>query len=407
MGMPMTDPATMATAPALELRGAAFSFGSGGGARDGGDGGRASAGLSDVSLTVAPGERLVLVGPSGVGKTTLLKGIAGLTPILAGRIHVMGADVTQRPPEARGAVYLHQSPVLFPHRTVAGNVAFPLEVRGVPRDEMARRVAEALDAVHLGGLAARRVGGLSGGERHRVALARAVVARPPLLLLDEPLAALDPGLRHEVRESILALQTRYAPGLILVTHDLADVGHLAHRVGVLLDGRLVQVATPEVLFRDPASLGVARFLGMGPEIEVVRDGQHWYHPALGRVAPMDGGLEDGAKGVPFFHPPRFPSPKHPARSGRQEPGPSHQPAREDGWSRFSIRGPAPWPPSGWVMRGPDSACPRPSTDRTSHGWGTRFSLRGIRIRSGCFQFRRRRGGGAGLGAMPGWHTRPP
>ena len=281
-------------APALELTGAAFPFGDGD-RRDGEPAARD--GLTGVDLAVAQGERLVLVGPSGVGKTTLLKGIAGLVPMRAGRVRVQGEDVTGHPPEARGAVYLHQSPVLFPHRTVAGNVAFPLEVRGASSGEIARRVAEALDAVHLGGLASRSVRGLSGGERHRVALARAVVARPPLLLLDEPLAALDPGLRSEVREAILVLQTHYAPGLVLVTHDLADVGHLAHRVGVVLEGRLAQVATPETLFQRPDSLAVARFLGMGPELTVTRAGAHWHHAELGAVAPVRGVGTDGAEGA--------------------------------------------------------------------------------------------------------------
>jgi ABC-type sugar transport system ATPase subunit len=272
---------------ALELRGAAFAFGSG----------PALAGLGGLDLQVAAGERLLLIGPSGVGKTTLLKGIAGLTPTHRGSIEINGRNVTLLPPEARGAVYLHQSPVLFPHLSVEGNVAFPLQIRGVPEAEVRTRVREALDAVRLGSVAARGAAELSGGERHRVALARAVVARPPVLLLDEPLASLDPALREEVRDAILALQTRYAPALILVTHDLADVGHLAHRVGVLLDGTLAQVTTPDALFRDPASLAVARFLGMGPELAVTRSGDAWYHADFGMLAPAGAGAGAGATAI--------------------------------------------------------------------------------------------------------------
>ena len=327
--------------PALVLRDAAFPFGTGNGGR--------IRGLSDIHLEVKRGERLLLVGPSGVGKTTLLKGIAGLTPLLAGTVHVLGQNVTALPPEARGAVYLHQSPVLFPHRTVEGNVAFPLEVRGVPRSEIAFRVQEVLDAVHMGALSTREIGALSGGERHRVALARAVVACPPLLLLDEPLTALDPALRAEVREAILTLQTRYAPGLVLVTHDLVDVGHLAHRVGVLLNGTLAQVASPKELFQNPASLAVARFLGMGPELEVTRDAGYWQHPDLGRVTPVRAGQAgEAGKAVIILPPTALSIQRHPQAEASpsvpailesvQYPGPTPTASLRvgDGNVRFSI-----------------------------------------------------------------------
>jgi ABC-type sugar transport system ATPase subunit len=232
----------------------------------GGDLAPGAPGLRGIELEVAPGERLVLVGASGEGKTTLLRAVAGLTPLRAGRVEIGGRTVTGLPPEKRGAVYLHQAPVLFPHLTVAENVAFPLRIRGVPREEREARVGEALEAVRIGVLAHRHIGALSGGERHRAALARAVVARPPLLLLDEPLSALDPGLRAEVRDAIVNLQAHYRPGIVLVTHDLDEAGRMGHRVGIVMDRTIVRLAPPAELFRDPGSLAVARFLGYRNEL---------------------------------------------------------------------------------------------------------------------------------------------
>lgn len=230
-------------------------------------------GLKGIELEAAAGERLAIVGPSGSGKTTLLKAIAGLVRPAAGRVEIAGRAVTALPPERREAVYLHQEPVLFPHLSVAGNVGFPLRVRRVPRREIDLRVAGALEAVRLAPLAGRSPAALSGGERHRVALARAVVARPALLLLDEPLTGLDPALRAEVREALGAVHRSSRAALLLVTHDLDDAGLLADRIGVLLDGRLAQVAPPEELFARPASLAVARLLGIPNELPVeVRDG---------------------------------------------------------------------------------------------------------------------------------------
>jgi putative spermidine/putrescine transport system ATP-binding protein len=234
----------------------------------GGDPRPGAPGIGPVDLEVAPGERLVLVGASGEGKTTLLRTVAGLLPARSGRIEVGGIDATSLPPERRGAVYLHQSPVLFPHLTVEENVAFPLRVRGVPRGEIRARVREALESVRLDGLASRGPGALSGGQRHRVALARAVVAEPALLLLDEPLSSLDPQLRHEVRDALLRLQERYRPGVVLVTHDLEEAGLLGHRVGLVMGGRIAQLEAPDRLFLAPGSLAVARFLGYRNEVSL-------------------------------------------------------------------------------------------------------------------------------------------
>lgn len=223
-------------------------------------------GLEPVSFAVEPGERLVVVGASGAGKTTLLRAIAGLAPIAAGRIEIGGREVTALPPERRGAVYLHQTPTLFPHLSVFENVAFPLRVRRARDGEIRERVRYVLAAVRMEELAGRMPWTLSGGQRHRAALARAIVARPALMLLDEPLSSLDPALREEVREAIITIQDEYRPALVLVTHDLDEAGLLADRIGVLLDRRLAEVATPARLFASPESLATARFLGIPNEV---------------------------------------------------------------------------------------------------------------------------------------------
>ncbi|GAC1647399.1 MAG: ABC transporter ATP-binding protein [Gemmatimonadaceae bacterium] len=223
-------------------------------------------GLDDLSLTVAAGERVVVLGPSGVGKTTLLRAVAGLARVRAGSIYVGAEDATSLPPERRGVVYLHQSPVLFSHLTVAENVAFPLRVRGESGKAVLLRVRTALGIMQLEGFDHRAVYTLSGGQRHRVALARAIAARPAALLLDEPLSALDPVLRDEVRTAIIAAQTEYGPAMMLVTHDLDDAGVLADRIAVLLDGHVAQLAAPAEVFSRPATLSVARFLGFYQQV---------------------------------------------------------------------------------------------------------------------------------------------
>ena len=240
-------------------------------------------GLSSISLEVAAGERVAIVGASGVGKTSLLRAIAGLTPVTSGTVEIAGVDVTPRSPERRDAVYLHQSPLLFPHLDVLENVAFPLRVRGVPEDETMRRARRALSDVRLEALERRRPVTLSGGQKHRVALARAVVARPAVLLLDEPLSALDPTLRDEMRRAIVALQEEYGPALLLVTHDLDEAGILGARVGVLLDGGLAQVSPPGELFSRPATLAVARFLGLGNEVRGIGSEDGYFVSPQGRI----------------------------------------------------------------------------------------------------------------------------
>ena len=222
----------------------------------------AGAGLTDVSFAVARGQRLAIVGPSGVGKTTLLRAISGLSPTTTGRIVVNGLDVTALLPEQRDVVYLHQTPVLFEHLSVGENVAFPLRIRRVADAVIHARVTSALAAVRLDGLERRTPHALSGGQRHRVALARAITARPAVLLLDEPLSALDPSLRDEVRAAIVAAQEESGAAIVFVTHDFDDAGVLADEVAVLLGGTIAQRAAPATLFAHPVSLDVARLLGV-------------------------------------------------------------------------------------------------------------------------------------------------
>ena len=250
-------------------------------------------GLASVSVTVARSRRLAIVGPSGAGKTTLLRAVAGLAPVVNGRILVDGRDVTALSPEKRDIVYLHQTPVLFEHLSVGENVAFPLRVRRVRDDDVRVRVAAALTAMQLPGLESRAPRTLSGGQRHRVALARAIVARPAVLLLDEPLSALDPALRADVRAAIIAAQSESAPAIVFVTHDFDDAGALADEVAVLLDGTIAQCAAPGALFAAPATLGVARLLGVYQTMTGHVRGAGGVECALGTL-PIGTQLREGA-----------------------------------------------------------------------------------------------------------------
>jgi putative spermidine/putrescine transport system ATP-binding protein len=214
-----------------------------------------------LSLAVPRGALLALLGPSGCGKTTTLRLIAGLERADAGRVRVAGRDVTDLPPEARNMGVVFQSYALFPHLSAAGNVGFGLETRPLSRAERAARVAEALAMVGLADLAARRPRQLSGGQQQRVALARALAIRPELLLLDEPLSALDAQLRDGVREEIRALQQRLGTTAVFVTHDQSEALAMADLVAVMDRGRLEQCDTPETLFERPATPFVAGFVG--------------------------------------------------------------------------------------------------------------------------------------------------
>ena len=217
--------------------------------------------VDGVALEVKQGEFVTILGPSGSGKSTLLNLIAGLIEPTAGRILIGGRDVTGLPAAQRSVGLVFQSYALFPHMTVLGNVAFPLRVRGCPRAEVERRVAEALRLVRLSGLEHRKPHQLSGGQQQRVALARAMVFEPAVLLLDEPLAALDRKLREEVRGELRRLQRAVGVTTLLVTHDQDEALSLSDSIVVLNDGEVQQIGSPHETYLHPTNRFVADFLG--------------------------------------------------------------------------------------------------------------------------------------------------
>jgi thiamine transport system ATP-binding protein len=249
--------------------------------------------LDAVSLEVGAGERLALLGPSGSGKSTSLRVAAGLQRPTAGRVLLDGADVTGVPPHRRGIGLVFQDAALFPHRDVAGNVGFGPKVRHLPDGDRTARVAEALELVGLAGTERRDVTTLSGGEAQRVALARALAPRPRVILLDEPLGALDGPLRQRLQDDLRELFERLSLTVVHVTHDVGEAFALGDRVAVLREGRVAQVATPEGLWARPADDWVARFLGMG---NVVPNGDRATvtRPDAVRVMPGGGATVLGA-----------------------------------------------------------------------------------------------------------------
>jgi len=217
--------------------------------------------LRDISLTIEPGEFFALLGPSGSGKSTLLRVIAGFAQAKAGRVLVDGRDISAVPPWKRDIGMVFQNYALWPHMTVQDNVAFGLEERKLPRNEVRRKVAAALDLVGLGDLAARRPSQLSGGQQQRVALARTIAIEPKVLLLDEPLSNLDAKLRVHMRVELLALQRKLGVTTIFVTHDQEEALSISDRVAVLDAGVIQQVGTPVELFDHPANRFIANFVG--------------------------------------------------------------------------------------------------------------------------------------------------
>jgi putrescine transport system ATP-binding protein len=217
--------------------------------------------VEDLTLDIFGGEFFALLGPSGCGKTTLLRLLAGFETPDAGRILLDGADLAGVPPHRRPLNMMFQSYALFPHLTVTGNVAFGLKQDGLPKAEIAPRVDEMLAMLHLDGLQRRKPHQLSGGQRQRVALARALVKRPRVLLLDEPLAALDKKLRGETQFELMHLKDRLGLTFVIVTHDQEEAMTVADRIGVMDGGRLIQVAPPSEIYEQPNSRWVADFIG--------------------------------------------------------------------------------------------------------------------------------------------------
>ena len=217
--------------------------------------------LRDIGLSIEPGEFFALLGPSGSGKSTLLRVIAGFARPQAGRVLVDGKDISAVPPWKRDIGMVFQNYALWPHMTVQDNVAFGLEERKLPRNEVKRKVAAALDLVGLAELAARRPSPLSGGQPQRVALARTIAIEPKVLLLDEPLSNLDAKLRVHMRVELLALQRKLGVTTIFVTHDQEEALSISDRVAVLDAGVIQQVGTPVELFDHPANRFIANFVG--------------------------------------------------------------------------------------------------------------------------------------------------
>jgi putative spermidine/putrescine transport system ATP-binding protein len=222
--------------------------------------GRASV-VSDVNLSVKKGEFLTLLGPSGSGKTTLLRIVAGLIRPAAGRVMINDVDITDVPPRRRNIGLVFQNYALFPHLTVFENVAFPLHVRRVGESQTKQRVSEVLDLVRLSSLTSRYPSQLSGGQQQRVAVARAIVFRPDVLLMDEPLGALDRRLRQDLEIELRRLQRDVGITTIYVTHDQEEAFSLSHRIGVMFDGVIRQLDSPEEVYRKPVDPTVARFVG--------------------------------------------------------------------------------------------------------------------------------------------------
>ena len=262
------------------------------------------AALDGVSLELPDGEFFCLLGPSGSGKTTCLRLIAGFDRPTAGRIEMHGRDVTDLPPYEREVNTVFQDYALFPHLSVAGNVGYGLDVRGVGRAERDRRVAEALELVRLPGVGERRPGQLSGGQRQRVALARALVDRPRVLLLDEPLGALDLKLRLEMQAELKAIQARVGITFVFVTHDQEEALSMSDRLAVFHAGRVEQVGTPAEVYERPASRFVAGFVGASNLLEGEAARQLFGRPGTFLVRPEkialrapDADLAEGEAGL--------------------------------------------------------------------------------------------------------------
>ena len=233
--------------------------------------------VEDFNLEIADGEFIVLVGPSGCGKSTMLRMVAGLEEITRGEIYIDGRLVNDVMPRDRDIAMVFQNYALYPHKTVRGNMEYPLKLRKVPKDEMNRRVEEAAQILGITALLDRKPKALSGGQRQRVAIGRAIVREPKVLLMDEPLSNLDAKLRNQMRSEIIKLRQRIDTTFIYVTHDQTEAMTLGDRIVVMKDGMVQQIGTPQEVYDSPANVFVAGFIGV-PQMNfydacLVRDGE--------------------------------------------------------------------------------------------------------------------------------------
>ncbi len=268
---------------------------------------RAVTALDGVSLDVGAGEFFALLGPSGCGKTTLMRCIAGFETPDSGRLTLRGVDLAGVPPYRRPVNMMFQSYALFPHLDVFENVAFGLRRKGGAKDAINARVTELLEMTQLAPFGARRINELSGGQRQRVALARALAPRPELLLLDEPLGALDRKLREETQFQLKEIQRKTKTSFVIVTHDQDEALALADRIAVMRAGKVEQIASPLDIYERPATRFVAGFVGETNFVEGVvrRDGAAAFETPFGRLPRAECALADGARATLSIRPERI------------------------------------------------------------------------------------------------------
>ena len=277
--------------------------------------------VKDVTLDIEAGEFFTLLGPSGCGKTTILRMIAGFDAPDVGELYLDGRPLAGIPPEKRPVHTVFQSYALFPHLTVAGNIAFPLEMAGRSRDEIRRRTAETLALVHLKDKDGAFPHELSGGQKQRVALGRGLVNKPRLLLLDEPLGALDAKLRERMQGELIALQREVGVTFVFVTHAQQEALALSHRIAVMNEGRIEQLDVPEVLYSAPKNRFVADFVGTinliaADVVEATRHGLRLNAPGLGEIAaPAGAAVAAGNRGALAIRPEHLRISTHTERAG--------------------------------------------------------------------------------------------
>ncbi|MBV9065109.1 MAG: ABC transporter ATP-binding protein [Methylobacteriaceae bacterium] len=265
----------------------------------------ATTAVDNVSLTIAEGDLVALLGPSGCGKTTTLRMIGGFVDVTEGRIVIGGRDVTRLPASSRNIGFGFQNYALFPHMTVAQNVAFGLEMRRTPKADIGRKVAAALDRVRLSAHAEKHPKQLSGGQQQRVALARALIIEPDVLLLDEPLSNLDAQLRQDMKSEIRQLQKTFGITTIFVTHDQDEALSVADRIVVMRQGRVEQDGAPEAIFSAPRSRFVAEFMGVTNLFDCVVIDRTHVRLSTGDTVPMRSDLHAGTRALLSLRPERI------------------------------------------------------------------------------------------------------